>query len=234
MKKLAARDFENLLQVREALFYCRKLNETFVKCAIPVFDGLLPEPHNRRVLQLLFVAAHWHGLAKLRMHTDATIDKLEAVTQDLGKKFRDFKKMTCAAFETRELQREFNARMRRQNQRARPRGNPAPTTVQNSTERQRVGLDSAHDSGVSSVPQSLPSVTQAASNTVVTSRISGRQMKTLNLNTYKHHALGDYASTIRKYGTTDSYSTERVRRSLLNVGGFTHLTVAGRVGTPHG
>lgn len=35
-------------------------------------------------------------------------------------------------------------------------------------------------------------------------------LKTLNIDTYKHHSLGDYPSMIRKYGTTDSYSTERV------------------------
>lgn len=31
--------------------------------------------------------------------------------------------------------------------------------------------------------------------------------KTLNLNTYKFHALADYVATIRLFGTTDSYST---------------------------
>lgn len=36
------------------------------------------------------------------------------------------------------------------------------------------------------------------------------QPKALNLNTYKMHALGDYVSTIRESGTTDSYSTETV------------------------
>ena len=34
--------------------------------------------------------------------------------------------------------------------------------------------------------------------------------KTLNLNTYKFHALGDYVATIRLFGTTDSYSTQVV------------------------
>jgi hypothetical protein len=34
-----------------------------------------------------------------------------------------------------------------------------------------------------------------------------------NLQTYKFHALGDYADTIRRFGTTDSYSTEPVSRS---------------------
>jgi hypothetical protein len=34
--------------------------------------------------------------------------------------------------------------------------------------------------------------------------------KKLNIQIYKFHALGDYATTIRTYGTTDSYSTEPV------------------------
>jgi hypothetical protein len=38
----------------------------------------------------------------------------------------------------------------------------------------------------------------------------GRRKKTFNLNTYKAHALGDYVETIRRCGTTDSYSTEPV------------------------
>jgi hypothetical protein len=38
----------------------------------------------------------------------------------------------------------------------------------------------------------------------------GRKAKTLNLSVYKVHALGDYARTIRLFGTTDSYSTQIV------------------------
>ena len=39
---------------------------------------------------------------------------------------------------------------------------------------------------------------------------SARQLKVFNLKTYKFHALGDYCSTIRRFGTTDSYSTQTV------------------------
>jgi hypothetical protein len=35
-------------------------------------------------------------------------------------------------------------------------------------------------------------------------------VKTFNLQTYKYHALDDYAQTIRQLGTTDSYSTSIV------------------------
>ena len=37
-----------------------------------------------------------------------------------------------------------------------------------------------------------------------------RRLKTLNLNTFKLHALGDYVSSIRRRGSTDSYSTRLV------------------------
>jgi hypothetical protein len=79
-----------------------------------VFDGLLDEPHNTCVLKLLFDLAHWHGLAKLRMHTDTTLDILAEVTTSLGSSLRVFKGSTCSAFLTRELERERAARQRRQ------------------------------------------------------------------------------------------------------------------------
>jgi hypothetical protein len=46
---------------------------------------------------------------------------------------------------------------------------------------------------------------------------SARQPKQLNLRTYKYHALGDYTHTIRRFGTTDSYSTQRVSFSWYRV-----------------
>jgi hypothetical protein len=96
MKKLAGRDFEDLLQ-----------------CAIPVFERLLPEPHNNSVMKLLFRISEWHGLAKLRMHTEATLTRLEQVTTALGHLMRDFRDKTCAEFNTTELAREVEARNRR-------------------------------------------------------------------------------------------------------------------------
>src|SRR5580704_19506897 len=65
-------------------------------------------------MELLFVLAHWHSLAKLRMHNDLTLDVLDAVTISLGEKLREFNNTTCSAFITQELDREFNARVRRQ------------------------------------------------------------------------------------------------------------------------
>jgi hypothetical protein len=42
-----------------------------------------------------------------------------------------------------------------------------------------------------------------------------RRQKGFNLQTYKFHSLGDYAATIRKYGTCDSYTTEIVCETTL-------------------
>ena len=39
----------------------------------------------------------------------------------------------------------------------------------------------------------------------------GPKQKIFNLNTYKMHALGDYPQTIRERGTTDNYTSQRVR-----------------------
>lgn len=86
----------------------------FPKCAIPVFEGLLPEPHNTTVLNLLFIIAHWHSLAKLRMHTDVTIQRLDDLTSDLGYHLRRFESETCSAYHTYELKREMEARQRKQ------------------------------------------------------------------------------------------------------------------------
>jgi hypothetical protein len=41
--------------------------------------------------------------------------------------------------------------------------------------------------------------------------------QTFNLETYKTHALGHYPSTIRRFGTTDSYSTQTVEFSCFRL-----------------
>jgi hypothetical protein len=226
MKKLAAHDLEDLLQV-SILFRCQFASDRIaIKCAIPVFDGLLPEPHNGRVCELLFVAAHWHGLAKLRMQTDATLDIMDGVTTDLGAKLRAFKDKTCGHFPTKELQREYHACVRRETRNSRLDFQLVPSAVQGS-ETRPVSLPSTMprmDPGSSIMSQTVQCGAETAPNPTqgqdgilqpqAGSAGRGRLPKTLNLNTYKLHALGDYTATIRKYGTTDSYSTEAVRTFL--------------------
>ena len=141
---------------------------TGAKCSIPVFAGLLPDPYNLQVQHLLFVLCHWHGLAKLCLHTDKTLDVFDKVTRDLGSCIRHFVSDVCPCFGTKELPCEAEARRQRQAQ---------------------------QDSTRLNQPQGAT---------------SGQRPKVLNLQTYKLHALADYPSQIRMYGTTDSYSTQSV------------------------
>lgn len=57
-------------------------------------------------------------MAKIRQHTDLSIKVLETVTIRLGGLLRDFRDVTCKAFDTKELSREVAARMRRTSKKA--------------------------------------------------------------------------------------------------------------------
>ena len=57
-------------------------------------------------MQLLYRAAEWHALAKLRMHTRATLDLLEKSTVHLGQLMRKFRDATFTKFNTVALPRE--------------------------------------------------------------------------------------------------------------------------------
>ncbi|KAF6752551.1 hypothetical protein DFP72DRAFT_1011401 [Ephemerocybe angulata] len=173
MKQFAARDFEDLLQ-----------------CAIPAFEGLLPEPHNRHVMALLFIFAEWHGLAKLRLHTDHTLTLLECQTVSLGEAMRRFVNETCTAIATSELKREYQARKRRE---ASAEKKQSPVAA-NPRKKRKLNSGSAEPS--------------ANNDTLEDDIGDGLRAKTLNLETYKYHSLGDVAPTIRMFGTTDSYSTQ--------------------------
>ncbi|KAG8905951.1 hypothetical protein FRC01_008188, partial [Tulasnella sp. 417] len=154
MKNWAARTFEDCLQ-----------------CCIPCFEGLFPEPQNTHILRLLYTLALWHGLAKLRQHTDVTLDHLSTVTRMLGKELRFFASEVCRHFETTETPKERDARDRRENAKA---------------------------------AKSLNARAQSKGKMKATSPLP----KTFSLRTVKLHLLGHYVSTIRWFGTTDSYSTQ--------------------------
>lgn len=61
-------------------------------------------------MKLLYRTAEWHALAKLRMHTDASLLLLEALTVEFGQLLRQFRDLTCTKFATCELPREAAAR----------------------------------------------------------------------------------------------------------------------------
>lgn len=135
-----------------------------------MFRGLLPSAIDAELQYLLFSLAHWHGLAKLRLHTTATLKHLANETTKIGEKLRAFQDSTndLVVYET---PREFRARQRRVATRAKRRNDSDETLT-----------------------------------------LTRKHCK-LNLNTFKFHALGDYAAVIARNGTTDSFSTQAV--SLL-------------------
>ncbi|KAI0057240.1 hypothetical protein BV25DRAFT_1812761 [Artomyces pyxidatus] len=101
MRRIAARDFEDILQ-----------------CIIPCFEGLLDAPHDAHISSLLYMLASWHGLAKFRLHVDTSLKILDDATTALGIRLRHFSTITCPAFDTKETEREYTARLRAQAQRA--------------------------------------------------------------------------------------------------------------------
>jgi hypothetical protein len=188
---MAARDYANLLQVCHTHFTSLML--TFKQCALPAFDSLLPEPHNSVVNSLLFVLAEWHALAKLRLHTEATVRLLESKTVELAKHVHSFMEITCQAIETVETTKEYAARLKRAAKKAKKPSSDPPPQGQNDD-------PSAH--GI----QAGVSIPLSTSGTLA----KGKLPKSLNIQTYKYHSLADYADHIRRFRTTDSYSTERV------------------------
>ncbi|KAJ7244602.1 hypothetical protein B0H12DRAFT_1236060 [Mycena haematopus] len=101
LKKMAAWNYQNILL-----------------CSIPVLEDLLPELFNSEILDLLFTFAEWHTLAKLKLHTDPTLERLDSVTTVLGCLLRRFKRVVCPEFATKELPSEEAARGRRQAKKA--------------------------------------------------------------------------------------------------------------------
>ena len=55
-----------------------------IQCALAVFEGLFPPPHDESIHELLFELAMWHGFAKLRLHTESSICTLEVSTMRLA------------------------------------------------------------------------------------------------------------------------------------------------------
>lgn len=161
-------------------------------------------------MDLLYSMGHWHGLAKLRMHNDLTLQVLESVTRTLGIQLRDFSQKNCPAFDTVELRREHQARLRRESKKAGPHSQVQhrEQAFPNSDVNAAAGAAHTSTAAGSSTPILPASVNRPSQSTSVR---AGRRRKTLNINTYKFHSYGDYARTIRIHGTTDSYSTEPVR-----------------------
>jgi hypothetical protein len=152
---------------------------------------------------------------------------MDNTTIMLGHKLRAFQQMTCSAFQTRELRREMDARVRRQaKNKTKQRGSwsgrhpteevattPVNHKAGSSSKKHNTSSNSpSHSNSCASVVEFPTSSSELQQRALPEKprRDATRQPKGFNLNTYKFHALGDYTAAIRQFGTTDSYSTEIV------------------------
>ncbi|PPQ81433.1 hypothetical protein CVT24_001917 [Panaeolus cyanescens] len=173
MTKMPAREFEDLLQ-----------------CILPVIENLLPQRHNKIVMDMLFIMSTWHGLAKLRLHTESTLVALQENTRRLGAILREFVKVVCSAYTTKDLPSEEAARARR---------------VANNLKK---GKTTSNSKSQKQSQTSRKTAAQGMSTTDGETLTAEKAIKTLNLFTYKLHALGHYPDAIRKFGTSDNFSTQ--------------------------
>ena len=106
MKKLAARDWEDILQVSILWQELCHQSRSFLKrpqCAVPVLEGLFPDAFDGVVQDLLFTLCYWHALAKLRMHTDPS-SAPETSSLLSGEKARRVMPLRCSANTATETQ----------------------------------------------------------------------------------------------------------------------------------
>lgn len=205
MRQLTAHDFEDLLLV-----------------SMPVFEGLLlpKAEHDSILLDLLFTLNEWMCLAKLHLQTETTLSLLAESTASLGKLLRRFASIVCVEYMTKDLPEEESVAARKKVRAAQKEGEqsvntlipfaalePDPAAVTQVTPQ----ADRIEDSLVrASEGISAP---QESSSNPLSSKGSSKPPRQFSLSTYKIHALGDYVDTIRRYGTTDSYSTRLVSQS---------------------
>ncbi|KLO04861.1 hypothetical protein SCHPADRAFT_840114 [Schizopora paradoxa] len=167
MQKLAARDYEDM-----------------ILCIIPCFEGLLDEPDNSIILNMLYTMCQFHSIAKLQMHTEETVGRLRKVITTLGNDLRTFQLEVCVKYETFETSSEVQARGRADMRRAALRARNA-----------------AREGDTINPHDKLPQIAANASS-------GGRLPKRLNLNTYKLHSIVDYPDTIVRVGPLDIGSTQ--------------------------
>lgn len=86
---------------------------------MPAVEGLFPSSRENDLVQhMLFELAHWHALAKLRLHTSITLRILRAATTTMTESMRRFRDRVCSKYVTTELQKEVESRDRRAAKRA--------------------------------------------------------------------------------------------------------------------
>ncbi|KAK6972044.1 GLOBIN domain-containing protein [Favolaschia claudopus] len=190
MKKMAARDFEDILQ------------------------GLLPEPHNGIVITVCFTLATWHAYAKLRLHTDTSLNCFRNTTSELGVEMRRFSRRTCEEYATYELPSEYNRRVRRQAKKNSKTNSSSTAPAQTSKKRKYFNLSTYKWHSVGHYPD-IPRVGTTDSVSTQNSELAHRRVKQLYALTNKR----DIGPQIAKH--------ERRGRILISMNQRMHDAAAG-------
>ncbi|KZV89008.1 hypothetical protein EXIGLDRAFT_797345 [Exidia glandulosa HHB12029] len=87
--------------------------ETILKDSSPCFEDLFPDPEFDNFVQsLLFTFGLWHSFAKLGMHTDSSLRRMDQCTKDLGNMLRHFQITSATKYPTLETPAEAAKRVR--------------------------------------------------------------------------------------------------------------------------
>ncbi|KAL0057177.1 hypothetical protein AAF712_016187 [Marasmius tenuissimus] len=195
MKKLAARDFEDILQ-----------------CAMPCFEGLFNDQRIDQMVQdLLFNLATWHAYSKLRLHTDSTVASFEDATVQLGKSLRKLAK-DSENFNTKETPREVETRERRAVTTAkRSSGTGKPTTTKKSgAQVKKFSLSTAKLHFLGDYPSAIKEYGTTDSYTTRNSECQHQQVKSFYRRTNKqNHSF----QIVRHEGRKRLLSTMKARIS---------------------
>ena len=140
---------------------------------------------------MLFSLAEFHAFAKMRLHTERTLELFDQSVIKLGEDMRKFETVVCAAYETKELPRETAARGRREAAAA------AKASSKTAPPGGRKGKGKA--SPLAAAARHAPQKPGA----------NPRQAK-FELSTFKYHSFGDYPDAVRAFGTLDVLSSQHV------------------------
>jgi hypothetical protein len=120
------------------------------------------------------------------MHTTHTIKSLRSQTKELGRQLRCYANKLCPKYATKPLPGEAAAAYRRRAAKIKPAAPPGPAKTK------KVAPGASEQPKKQNLKPKVP-------------KGSG-----FNLETYKIHALGDYADNIEQFGPTDCFSTQQV------------------------
>ena len=136
---------------------------------------------------MLFSLAEFHAFAKMRLHTERTLELFDQSVIKVGDAMRKFETVVCAAYETKELPRETAARGRR-----------------DAAAAAKAGSKTAAPGGSKGKGKAAPAAARQKPGGIP------RQAK-FELSTFKYHSFGNYPDAVRAFGTLDVLSSQHVR-----------------------